>query len=92
MLVRVSSKLLSNPITSFFLDPIIPKIISIYLSQKLSEWKSNGLLESYEVKVQRISRLCYNIRLHVLAKKRETKKVLADYISKLLGTYLADLF
>lgn len=88
MLLRVSSKLLSNSIASFFLDPFIPKLISFYLSQNLNKWKSNGTLKDYTVEVQRLGRLSYGIRFHIIAKKKETNKFLLDYISKFLATFL----
>lgn len=92
ILFNAASKLLSSPIATFFFDPLIPKLISVYLSQNLKKWKRKGILESYQFDVQRIGRLCYKIRLHVLAEKKETNKVLADYVMKLLGSYLKDLF
>jgi hypothetical protein len=88
MLLRISSKLLSNSIATFIFDPFIPKLISFYLSQNLKKWKSNGTLKDYNVEVQRIGRLSYGIRFHIIAKKKETNKLLLDYISKFLATFL----
>jgi hypothetical protein len=91
ILRKVTSKMLSSHLATFFFDPIIPKIISFYLSQSLNKWKHSGILESYDVEVQRISKLYYYVGLHVLAKKKETRKVLVDYVSKLLDSFVADL-
>jgi hypothetical protein len=43
ILFNVASKLLSSPIATFFFDPLIPKLISIYLSQNLKKWKRKGI-------------------------------------------------
>ena len=88
MLLRVSSKLLSNSVATFFLDPLIPKLVSFYLSRNLNKWKRNGTLRDFNVEVQRIGRLSYGIRFHIIAKKKETNKFLLDYVSKFLATFL----
>ena len=89
MLLRVSSKLLSNSVATFFLDPFIPKLISFYLSRNLNGWKRNGTLKDYTVDVRRIGRLSYGVHFHIIAKKKETNKLLLDYISKFLATFLS---
>ncbi len=88
ILFKSGVMLISNPIAAFFLDPVIPKLLSLYLSQYLSKWKRNGLLKSYQVEVQRIGRLYYKIGLHALANKKETKDTLTAYISSVIGKVL----
>ena len=88
MLLRIGSKLLSNSVATFFFDPLIPKLISFYLSQTLNKWKRNGTIKDYNVEVQRIGRLYYSLRFHIIAKKKETNKFLLGYISKFLATFL----
>ncbi len=88
VLFTTGVKVLSNPLATFFLDPLIPKLISVYLSQSLNKWVRNGLLKSYEIEVQRIDRLYYKVCLHALARKKETKDALIAYISDFLGKSL----
>ena len=88
MLPRVSSKLLSNSVATFLFDPLIPKLISFYLSQNLNKLKSNGTIKDYNFEVKRIGRLYYSFRFHIIAKKKETNKFLLNYISKFLTTFL----
>ncbi len=77
--------LLINPITLFWADPLLPRVISFQLSKTLKQLKNNGILEGYKLEVQRTGRLCYKLHLHVSAKKKETNKLLINYVSKLLG-------
>ena len=81
ILSKTAAKLLSTPFATFFLDPIIPKVVSIYLRQYLNRWKKNGLLKDYEVEVQRVGRLQYRVKLRALAAKKETKIAALNYIS-----------
>jgi hypothetical protein len=78
---KLTAKLLFNPVTTFFLDPVIPKLVSVYLHQYLNRWKQSGLIKNYDVEVQRLGRLTYKIRLHLLAGKKETKITIMNYIS-----------
>lgn len=81
VLLKLVSKLMSNPVVQFFLDPVIPKIVIFYLHQYLGRWKKNGLIKNYEVEVQRVGRLQYKIRLHALASKKETNTTVLNYVS-----------
>jgi hypothetical protein len=92
IIFSIGSKLLSSPTATFFLDPFIPKIASFYLNQNFKKWKSKGILESYQFDVQRTERLTYKICLHVLAKKKETQKVIADYLEKYIGAFMKGIF
>jgi hypothetical protein len=78
---KLIAKLLFNPVTTFFLDPVIPKLVSVYLHQYLNRWKQKGLIKTYEVEVQRLGRLTYKIGLHMLAGKKETKTAIINYIT-----------
>ena len=77
-----TKRLLSNRWAVLLLDPFIPRLLSFYLSRSLKKWRKQRILENYEVKVQRVSRLCYEVNLHVLAKKSETQKVITQYIQR----------
>jgi hypothetical protein len=79
LLLKLVSKLLANRVVQFFLDPVIPKLVTFYLHQYLNRWKKKGLIKNYVVEVQRVGRLYYKIRLHALAIKKETNTTILNY-------------
>jgi hypothetical protein len=58
-----------------------PLTLFLFVSQ-LEEMGKKRIIDSYEVKVQRVNKLCYEVTLHVLAEKSETQKMITQYIQR----------
>jgi hypothetical protein len=79
LLLKILSKLLANPVIQFFLDPVIPKLVTFYLHQYLNRWVKTGVIKNYVFEVQRVGRLFYKFRFHALAAKKETNTTILNY-------------
>jgi hypothetical protein len=80
----VAAKIIASRPAMFLADPFIPGILTNALSENLEKLKNNGLLESYQFKVERLSRLTYCLEVHVSVSKQETRKIVLRYINQLV--------
>ncbi len=81
VILKLITELFANPVIQFFLDPMIPKLITFYLQRYLNNWQKKGLIKKYHVEVQRLGKLYYKIGLHALAAEKETNISVLNYIS-----------
>lgn len=81
VIYKLLSDTLSNSVVQFFLDPVIPKLVTTYLTIYLNSWKKKGIIKNYEVNVQRLDKLYYKIGLQAYASKKETNITLLNYLS-----------
>ncbi len=80
-LFKLVSKLMANPVIQYFLDPVIPKLVTFYLRQYLNQWKKKGLIKNYQIEVERVGKLYYKIGLHALTSQKETNSTILNYVS-----------
>lgn len=88
VLLKIVPKLLKSRLATFFLDPLIPRIIKYYFSVNLKKWKSKGTIQNYTIQVHRISKLNYDISMHMDANKEKTQKAIVDLIAQTLESTL----
>lgn len=84
-LFTIAPKLLSSPTFTSFMDPFLPRLIVFFCSFNLRKWRNQGLIERYQVNVQRMGKLCYDIHLQLDAKKADTHRAIVDFIQRSIG-------
>lgn len=84
-LAIIAPKLLSSPTFTSLIDPFLPRLIVFFCSFNLRKWRNQGLIERYQINVQRMGKLCYDIHLQLDAKKADTHRAIVDFIQRSLN-------
>ena len=63
-------------------EPLAPRAISYYLTQRLSEWKQRGLISGYETRTRRLGKFHYKIEVDLDLTSKQILHVLRDLFPK----------
>ena len=63
-------------------EPILPVIITYFLSKKMKEWEDKDLIQSFKVKVSRVAKLHYILDLDVYLTDEQARDGMLDILDK----------
>ena len=65
---------------AFIFEPLAPRLIVYYLSQRLKEWKKQGLISEFETKTRRLGKFHYKIEVDLDVTQEQARHVLDDLL------------
>jgi len=65
---------------AFVLEPLAPRVIFYYLTQRLKEWKKQGLISEFQTKIRRLGKFHYKIEVDLDVTSKQTLHVLDDIL------------
>jgi DNA-nicking Smr family endonuclease len=78
---RISQSFFSLMVrVAFIFEPLAPRLIAYYLSQRLKEWKKQGLISEFETKTRRLGKFHYKIEVDLDVTQEQARKVLDDLL------------
>jgi hypothetical protein len=65
---------------AFVFEPLAPRVISYYLTQRLKEWKKQGLISEFKTKTRRLGKFHYKIEVDLDVTSKQAFHVLDDLL------------
>ncbi len=65
---------------AFVFEPLAPRAISYYLTQRLKEWKKQGLISKFETRTRRLGKFHYKIEIDLDLTSKQALHVLDDLL------------
>jgi len=65
---------------AFVFEPLAPRVIFYYLTQRLKEWKKQGLISEFQTKIRRLGKFHYKIEVDLDVTSKQTLHVLDDIL------------
>jgi len=65
---------------AFVFEPLAPRVIFYYLTQRLKEWKKQGLISEFQTKIRRLGKFHYKIEVDLDVTSKQTLHVLDDLL------------
>jgi DNA-nicking Smr family endonuclease len=65
---------------AFIFEPLAPRLTAYYLSQRLKEWKKQGLISEFETKTRRLGKFHYKIEVDLDVTQEQARHVLDDLL------------
>jgi hypothetical protein len=78
---RISQRFFSLMVkAAFIFEPLAPRVILYYLTQRLKEWKKQGLISEFETKTRRLGKFHYKIEVYLDVTSKQALHVLDDLL------------
>ncbi|HEX9862470.1 MAG TPA: hypothetical protein VGB11_04205, partial [Candidatus Bathyarchaeia archaeon] len=68
---------------AFVFEPLSPRLISYYLSQRLEKWKQQKLILDYKTRTKRLGKFHYKTQIDLDLNADQTAYILDEWAKKL---------
>ena len=84
MSARVSQRFFSLMLRfAFVFEPLAPRLITYYVSQRLKESKKKGVISEFKTKTRRLGKFHYKIEVDLDATQEQARHILDDILDQL---------
>jgi hypothetical protein len=68
---------------AFVFEPLAPRFITYYVSQRLKESKKKGVISEFKTKTRRLGKFHYKIEVDMDATQEQARHILEDILDQL---------
>jgi hypothetical protein len=81
ILSRVASRIIA---LILFFEPLVPVLISLFLKVEFMRLRHSGSVDGYRFKVNRLGKLFYEMKLHVVMNPQQAQLLLKNVVTQIL--------